>query len=68
MDLKKLCLNKVFWMVITGSFAFTLFVFNVTMGAIDVNAEAILVSNEDIKQILSDTNYIRGIIESNQGN
>lgn len=55
-------------MVITGSFAFTLFVFNVTMGAIDVNAEAILVSNEDIKQILSDTNYIRGIIESNQGN
>ena len=55
-------------MVITGSFAFTLFVFDVTMGAVQVNADAILVSNEDIKQILSDTSYIRGIIESNQGN
>ncbi len=68
MDLKKLCLNKIFWIVITAGFTFSLFLFDVTMGAVEVNADAIQISNEDIKQILSDTSYIRGVIESNSGN
>lgn len=67
-NLKNLCLNKIFWSAITASFAFSILLFNITMGAIEANADAIQITNEDIKQILSDTSYIRGIIENNQGN
>lgn len=52
-------------MAITASFAFTLIMFNISMNMIDVNAEAIQVVNTDIKQILVDTSYIRGIVDSN---
>ncbi len=76
LDLKKLCLNKIFWMAISASFAFTMIMFNISMSIIDVNAEftkdaieanteAIQVVNTDIKQILVDTSYIRGIVDSN---
>ncbi len=74
--MKKLCLNKIFWMAITASFAFSVLLFNITMGAIDANAqftndaiesnaEEIQIVREDIKQILVDTSYIRGIVDSN---
>ena len=75
-DLKKLCFNKIFWMAISASFAFTVLMFNITMSTIDANGEytmdaisdntqAIQVVNTDIKQILVDTSYIRGIVDSN---
>lgn len=74
--MKKLCLNKIFWSAITASFAFTMIMFNITMDRIDANAEytkdaiavnteAIQVVNSDIKQILADTSYLRGIADSN---
>ncbi len=63
-------------MAISASFAFTMIMFNISLSMIDVNAEftkdaieanteAIQVVNTDIKQILVDTSYIRGIIDSN---
>lgn len=63
-------------MAISASFAFTMIMFNISMSIIDVNAEftkdaieanteAIQVVNTDIKQILVDTSYIRGIVDSN---
>lgn len=75
-DLKKLCFNKIFWSAITASFAFSVLLFNITMGAIDANAqytndaiksnaEEIQIVHQDIKQILVDTSYIRGIVDSN---
>lgn len=36
-----------------------------TMDAISDNREALQVVNADIKQILVDTSYIRGIVDSN---
>jgi len=33
----------------------------------DANTESIQIVNEDIKQILKDTSYIRGIIENDKG-
>lgn len=68
MNLKQLCVSKIFWSVVTASFAFSIFLFGITTGAIDANADAINTSNEDIKQILADTGYIRGFMESNHGN
>lgn len=52
-------------MAISASLAFTILMFNISMSMIEVNAEAIQVVNTDIKQILIDTNYIRGIVDSN---
>ena len=63
-------------MAITASFAFSVLLFNITMGAIDANAEytnaaiesnseEIQIVHEDIKQILGDTSYIRGLVDSN---
>jgi len=34
----------------------------------DAHTKSIQIVNEDIKQILKDTSYIRGIIEYNNGN
>lgn len=76
MDLRKLCFNKIFWLAIAASLAFTILLFDISMSSIDVNAEytkdaieanteAIQVVNTDIKQILVDTSYIRGIVDSN---
>ena len=73
-DLKKIGLNKIFWSVVTASFAFTMVMFNITMNTIDTNAEytrdaisdnkkELQIVNADIKEILADTNYIRGIID-----
>lgn len=66
LDLKKLCLNKIFWSAISASFAFTIIMFNVSMNNIDANAEEIQIIHEDIKEILKDTNYIRGVIDNGQ--
>ena len=66
-DWRKMCLNKMFWSVVSASFAFTIIMFNVTMAASDANAEEIQIIHEDIKLILSDTNYIRGIVDANIG-
>lgn len=52
-------------MAISACLGFTLIMFNISMSMIDVNAEAIQVVNTDIKQILVDTSYIRGIVDSN---
>lgn len=77
MDLKKLCLNKIFWSAISASFVFTILLFNIigasidanaeyTMKAIEANTEEIQIVNKDIKQILVDTSYIRGIIDNSK--
>ncbi len=75
-DLKKLSLNRIFWSVVTASFAFSILLFNIAMASIDAsvestnnaiqaNSKAIQITNTDIKQILIDTSYIRGFVESN---
>ena len=63
LDIKKLCLNKIFWSAISASFAFTVIMFNVTIGISNANGEEIQIIHEDIKEILSDTSYIRGILQ-----
>ena len=60
MKLPDLCLNKVFLTMISASFFFSFLLFNIAVAGIDANAEEIRIVHEDIKQILSDTAFIKG--------
>lgn len=79
MTINKVVTDKVFWSIITAGFAFSALLFNISMAsmdtnvesthnAIEANREAIQITNTDIKQILIDTSYIRGIVKQHSGN
>jgi len=64
MKIPAICQNRFFLMGLAASFTFTsMMIFNVVFPVLDTQAHQIEIVQADIKQILSDTHFIKGKLE-----
>lgn len=49
--------------MVSASFLFSIMLFNIVMAANEANAQEIQIIHEDIKAILQDTGFIKGMLE-----